>query len=383
MSDENIEQDECVARFDRGTTLDSVTTDNGFLKLKATVGRVGVLNYRLADGTIRRELRAPEEVFHKDSLDSLAMVPLTLDHPPRATTGGLVAPSNAGDHVVGHTGENTFKVGDDRIGASVMVVHDRAIKAIEGGIRQLSPGYTTRLDHTPGVWNGQAYDAVQRQIRYNHVALVERGRAGPTVSLHLDSDAEFVGDDNTTTTEEETPMADLVKINLDGVDFDVTEQAKQAFEARLDAKETEVKDLSTQLAEASARADALEADVESVKEQLAQATAPEAVQSAVQARLDLERKAATVLDSELTDKADRDIKVEVVKAVNPSVEAKLGCDVYLDAAFDLAVEAHKNRPNLELAAARKESVKETKNDAVDARSAFVARQKNLWKEGAK
>jgi hypothetical protein len=373
---------ETVARFDRGVTLDSYRTDNGFLKIEATVGRVGVLNYRRPDGTIQRELRPADEVFHADSLESLSMVPLTLGHPPRATTGGLVAPENAAQHVIGHTGENSKRLDGDRLAANVMITHDSGINAVEAGTRQLSPGYTTELDHTPGVWNGQPYDAIQRKIRYNHVALVERGRAGPTVSLHLDSDAAEIDQPIINNKEESKPM-DLVKINLDGVDFDVTEQAKQAFEQRLDAKESEVKDLSDKLAEASARADSLAADLEASKEALRKATSPEAVADAVQTRLGLERKAAEVLgEAKLDEMADRDIKVEVVKAVNPAVEAKLDCDVYLDAAFDLAVESHKNRQNDALASARKESEstrKDAKNDAVDVYAAFAERQKNAWR----
>jgi hypothetical protein len=31
---------------------------------------------------------------------------------------------------------------------------------------------------TPGVWNGQRYDGVMRNIRANHLALVKEGRQG-------------------------------------------------------------------------------------------------------------------------------------------------------------------------------------------------------------
>lgn len=59
-----------------------------------------------------------------------------------------------------------------------------AIAAIEdGSCRELSLSYFYDPDPTPGVWNGQPYDIVMRNIRGNHLALVETGRAGPTVAV--------------------------------------------------------------------------------------------------------------------------------------------------------------------------------------------------------
>lgn len=53
---------------------------------------------------------------------------------------------------------------------------------------ELSSAYGYRADMTPGVYQGVPYDGVMRDIRGNHVALVEVGRAGPDV---------VVGDSNT------------------------------------------------------------------------------------------------------------------------------------------------------------------------------------------
>lgn len=48
---------------------------------------------------------------------------------------------------------------------------------------QLSCGYTFDLDMTPGVFEGVRYDGVQRNIVYNHVAIVDEGRCGPDVMV--------------------------------------------------------------------------------------------------------------------------------------------------------------------------------------------------------
>ena len=55
------------------------------------------------------------------------------------------------------------------------------------GLKELSLGYNLDLDETPGEWNGQPYDAVQRNIVINHLALVLEARAGEQARLNFDS----------------------------------------------------------------------------------------------------------------------------------------------------------------------------------------------------
>lgn len=75
-----------------------------------------------------------------------------------------------------------------------LTVWDRAaIDAIEdGSFRELSCAYRYDPDFTPGQHEGVAYDFIMRNIRGNHVALVEEGRAGPDVVV---ADAALWGED--------------------------------------------------------------------------------------------------------------------------------------------------------------------------------------------
>lgn len=57
---------------------------------------------------------------------------------------------------------------------------------INSGKVELSLGYRCQYEYAPGVFNGVAYDYVQRCIRANHVASVDEGRMGPQVAV-LDS----------------------------------------------------------------------------------------------------------------------------------------------------------------------------------------------------
>lgn len=65
---------------------------------------------------------------------------------------------------------------------SLVVWDAKAIRRIERGeTQELSCGYHYRPDMTSGVYEGEGYDGVMRDIIFNHIALVEKGRAGPDV----------------------------------------------------------------------------------------------------------------------------------------------------------------------------------------------------------
>lgn len=65
---------------------------------------------------------------------------------------------------------------------SLAVTDAEGIEGIESGkYRELSSSYRYDPVFTPGEFNGEKYDFVMTNIRGNHVALVEEGRAGPDV----------------------------------------------------------------------------------------------------------------------------------------------------------------------------------------------------------
>lgn len=77
-----------------------------------------------------------------------------------------------------------------------LVIWDKAaIELIESNKKkQLSCGYHYRADMTPGMYLGTPYDGVMRDIRFNHVALVEDGRAGADVLVADELPAELAYD---------------------------------------------------------------------------------------------------------------------------------------------------------------------------------------------
>jgi len=182
-----------VQRFDYAPLMHSVKTPEGYLLSEGYAGRAGVLSYRQDDGSVRRELVPPEELFNVDSLASLARKPVTLGHPMRDGAAVMVSPGNVGEFGVGDVDGEII---EERLGGfvkvRVAVRRQDAIDSVErGDTRGLSQGYVCDLDETPGTWRGQKYDAVQRNRRYNHLALCALGRAGIDARLHVDSAFQF------------------------------------------------------------------------------------------------------------------------------------------------------------------------------------------------
>ena len=153
--------------------------DTGYLEVSLRATRIGVFDYiDEATGKIRRELRPPEEVNHPDSMASLKRKPFTLNHPPH-----MLNSKNTRMYSKGMIGDKVEKE-DIYLVVDAVITDDDAILPIESKtMQEVSCGYTCKLDHVSGVWNGQPYDAIQRDTKYNHVALVKRGRAGSEVRV--------------------------------------------------------------------------------------------------------------------------------------------------------------------------------------------------------
>lgn len=172
-----------VHRFDRAELRPPRRRVDGSTVYDAKLSRVGVFPYRQPDGTIRREYRPPEEVGRADSLASLELAPVTDGHPSK--------PGQAKGLAVGAVGD-TVKFDGAYVTASIVVYDDGVNDRIRrGDARELSPGYTVRLDETPGVTpDGEPYDVIQRDIIYEHAAVVKYGRQGSTVAPRVDAAAD-------------------------------------------------------------------------------------------------------------------------------------------------------------------------------------------------
>lgn len=185
--------DEYRADSFRVTIADKVDK-NGYLRIKGTFTRAGIFSYKQADGSIRRELRHPDDVFKADSMNTIKMIPLAPEEAHMKTLEGLAPPNDVSNFShLGVTGENISRTSDDCLDGALTVFDKETInKAIEADKKneplQLSSAYTVgKLEITPGVYKNEHYDARQRDIVYGHVTLVEKGRAGSRCQIRADS----------------------------------------------------------------------------------------------------------------------------------------------------------------------------------------------------
>lgn len=177
-------------RFDSIKMPKVVKTPEGYLRGEVVVSRAGVFKYRNNDGTVRGELRHPDEIFKTDSLETLKMIPITNNHPPE-----FVISTNSHKYQVGYTGEH-YDVIDDKVVVSMTVTHQDAIDAILGGKLELSMGYDVSLKEESGTYNSEKYDFKQIAPRYNHLAIVEKGRAGSAARFRFDNACEQIEPSN-------------------------------------------------------------------------------------------------------------------------------------------------------------------------------------------
>lgn len=313
-------------RYDRATIRAEVT-DEGFLVDSPVVGRVGIQLYKNADGTVRREFRPPEEVFKADSLTSFVGKPITDGHPAE-----MVNAKNAKSLLVGAIHTEGKQDGDNVVAGITIHDADMIDKIMKGGKRELSLGYKVDIEEISGVWNGQEYDAIQRNIRINHLAIVPRGRAG-NARLNLDRlDAESI-------ITGETMPENLSRVRLDtGLEYQAEAEVVQAFEKmRADKVEADahIDELQKQLDSVAAERDTLKSQVASADK--VRADALEAARAEIKARAILE-KSAEAFKIDCAEKSDREIKEAVIKSKRADADLSGKSDDYINAAFDLTVE---------------------------------------------
>ncbi|GHU70652.1 hypothetical protein FACS1894184_16400 [Clostridia bacterium] len=155
------------------------TTPEGFLICQhVPIARTGTYEYRADELGLEGERmvkvhRTPEEVFNNTAIASFESKPVTLGHP-----FGVVTPDNANAYIKGHV--RNIKRGiddeDDLLIADLVITDASLITQIKEGLREVSCGYDCLYDD-----NGSGY--MQTQIRGNHVAVVEQGRAGDRVAI--------------------------------------------------------------------------------------------------------------------------------------------------------------------------------------------------------
>lgn len=319
-------------QFTDNTTLANTRlTSDGYLVGNVACAKVGVQQYHGSEigggNGLINVYRDESEVFALDSLASFVGKPVTDNHPHVE-----VKASNWKQFAVGSIGEGVLRDGE-HIKVPITLMDAETIKAVQNGKREISMGYTAELEWVDGVTpDGTAYQAKQKNIRINHLAIVDKGRAGSTCRI---GDALW-GDTSPNNNTGEKPVATRT-VMVDGLPIETTDNGATAIEklqsdlvaqkqltrdAQL-AADTVIADKDAQLAAKDAEIDALKA------KQLTDAD----IDAKVAARSELIATAKSIHDADYSGKSDAEIKALAVSAKGVDIKDKP--QAYVDASFDI------------------------------------------------
>lgn len=307
-----------------------IYTDEGFLRVPGRVARTGTQEYLArelgltdrAPNDIIKVYRPEGSVFDADSLASYDGADVTIEHP-----SGLVN-AETYRHVSVGTVRGAGTRDGDFVTAELIIKDAAGVKAVESGKVQLSAGYTAIYDEAP---EGEPYDFIQREIRINHVALVDTARAGAQARLFdhkpgVHNMPVMITLDSGRTVDAADPSnATLVADTID--------KLRSALDSNNELLQTTVDEMNKE----KARADEAEEMLEKEKEKTTDSAIYERIK-AVSGVMDSARKLAG--DKFTCDSCD---PVTIMRAAltvaKDGIDWNDKADMYVQARFDAAVEA--------------------------------------------
>lgn len=364
-------------------------TADGYLVAEARSVRAGIQLYAGSEVgkpelSVVRVYRPADQVFADASLQSFTHAPVTMDHPAEAVTA-----DNWKQLAVGEVSTAAKKDGE-WVHLPLILKDAAAIQAVETGKRELSAGYTCELVFGDGVTpEGEAFNATQTNIKINHLAIVDRARAGS--KARIGDGVRSWGACPVTNDQkpEEDKIMNLKTVTVDGIPVEVTDQgatviatlqsrladAVSKITATETAYQTAIAAKDADLAKKDAEIDALKAKVLDEK----------ALDAKVQARADLITVAKSIAkDIKTEGLTDADIRKAVVVSRLGDAAVAGKADAYIDARFDiLAEDAKKNPDPFARVVADGLNTPANLTDANKAYEAMLQRDRNAWQGNQK
>lgn len=318
-------------------------TADGYLVAEVRCARTGCQDYLAREVGLNRDgivtvYRPEAAVFDRASLATFAGKPVTLTHPDEPVTA-----DNWRRYAVGDVGADIARDGEF-VRVPIKLMDADAIRAVEGGVREISMGYETPLRHEDGVApDGTPYQAVQTgPIRINHLALVPRARGGSELRIGDGAEwgvAPIIMEDKSRKDQSMT----LKTVTVDGIPVEVTDQGAAVIatlQQRLADATTKTTEASAAHAAAIAAKDAdiarRDAQIDDLK---AKVLDDAAIDARVQARADLIAGAGRIVAGFKTaGLSDADIRKAVVVAKLGDAAIAGKSAEYIDARFDILAE---------------------------------------------
>ncbi len=355
-------------------------TQDGYLVGSLRCARTGIQAYLgselgLPTNDVISVYRPESEVFSKDSLASYANKPISDEHPPT-----FVDASNWKEYGKGDIGSDIVRDGEF-VSVSYKIMDGDTIAKVKAGKAEVSMGYMAEIDFQDGVTpSGEPYQAIQKNIRINHLAIVDRGRAGSDCRIISDAIpwgtspiTKVLGDSN----------VDLKTLIVDGLTVETTEQGLASVNKIADAKNEAIKALTDAKIAHDAAINAKDAELaikDAEIDALKAAKLSDAeIDAKVQARSDLLSKAHMVAkDADFTGLSDADIKKAAVVAVLGDAAIADKTEAYVDARFDILCDDAKTTANADPFA---QGMKDKQHTQItdNGQAEYETRQLNAWK----
>jgi len=358
-------------------------TPEGFLLVTARIARTGIQEYselELGDAcpkelrdngrAVIRLLRPESEVFDAQSMGTFANKPVTNNHPDK-----FVDSTNVTKLQVGFSKDSISRE-ENKLVAELVIQDRKAIEDIKRGKNQVSLGYLSDIDWVSGVDpEFGPYDGIQTNIRGNHIAIVNAGKAGYEVKL--DDTKEPL---STKLNGGNKKMATRI---IDGITIEVTDQAGEA----IDKLTKELKDSKKANESLKAKLEDSKKEIDMVKGELdaekAKALDTKQIDALVTARVNLiDTAKKLVSDIETDGKSEIEIKKECITKLADSIDLADKSDDYVTACFDTLVKTHKPTESKKIADALKHNEGGSElTDSEKARERMLKRNQSAYRGG--
>lgn len=243
-----------MIKFTDKAEIGKRSTKDGYLVAMSKVARTGVQDYLASElgmigSHVVRVNRPEAEVFAKDAMASLTHAPVTINHPAE-----MVDADNWGDLAVGEVGEGVLRDGE-WLAVPLIVKDAKGIEVAGSTHKEISMGYTAELKDAP---EGADYDLDMTNIRFNHLALVPKGRAGSQARIGDSADqwgaAPQQREVNDMTTKAIVVGDEAVNVPADIADkitaaLDAASTKLEAAKATIEARDTTIGELKAENAE--------------------------------------------------------------------------------------------------------------------------------------
>ena len=186
-NNKEVDKNPPLSIMQKGLQMDETSENDYWYLPNVPLTKSGVFPYygqqispNLEPDKLYMVYRPAEEIASEDALKTLELLPVIEDHAMLGTRPGMMPPEEKG--IQGITGTNIY-CENGVVYGDIKIFTEYLKNVINSGKHEISMGYFCDYDYRSGYYNGQRYDVIQRNLRGNHIAIVDKGRMGEEVCI--------------------------------------------------------------------------------------------------------------------------------------------------------------------------------------------------------